>query len=73
MRRTILIAAAARAICGFRDAAAAESKLLAILAAASLEIYAEGATRRLVISIPDRKVARSRMGLSRDKRGESTK
>ena len=26
MRRTILIAAAARAICGFRDAAAAESK-----------------------------------------------
>ena len=32
-------------------------KLVAILAAASAEVYAEGATRRLVISIPDRKVA----------------
>jgi len=32
-------------------------KLVAILAAASAEVYAEGATRRLVISIPDRKIA----------------
>ena len=32
-------------------------KLVAILAVASAEVYAEGATRRLVISIPDRKVA----------------
>ena len=32
-------------------------KLMAILAAASAEVYAAGATRRLVISIPDRKIA----------------
>src|SRR5437588_10137684 len=32
-------------------------KLLAILAAASAEVFAEGGTRRLVISIPDRKIA----------------
>jgi lipoprotein-anchoring transpeptidase ErfK/SrfK len=32
-------------------------RLVAILAAASAEVYAEGATRRLVISIPDRKIA----------------
>ena len=32
-------------------------KLVAILAAAATEVLAEGATRRLVISIPDRKVA----------------
>jgi len=32
-------------------------RLVAILAAASAEVCAEGATRRLVISIPDRKVA----------------
>src|SRR6266852_6851049 len=32
-------------------------KLLAILAAASAEAFAEGGTRRLVISIPDRKIA----------------
>jgi lipoprotein-anchoring transpeptidase ErfK/SrfK len=32
-------------------------KLVAILAAAATEVMAEGATRRLVISIPDRKVA----------------
>ena len=32
-------------------------KLVAILAAASAEVYAEGAARRLVISIPDRKIA----------------
>jgi len=32
-------------------------RLVAILAAATAEVYAEGATRRLVISIPDRKVA----------------
>ncbi len=32
-------------------------KLLAILAAATTEIFAEGGTRRLVISIPDRKIA----------------
>ena len=32
-------------------------KLVAILAAASVEVYAEGSTRRLVISIPDRKIA----------------
>ena len=32
-------------------------RLLAILAAASAEVYAEGGTRRLVVSIPDRKIA----------------
>ena len=32
-------------------------KLLAILAAATTEVFAEGGTRRLVISIPDRKIA----------------
>jgi L,D-transpeptidase ErfK/SrfK len=32
-------------------------RLLAILAAASAEVFAEGGTRRLVISIPDRKIA----------------
>ncbi|HYL37235.1 MAG TPA: L,D-transpeptidase [Bryobacteraceae bacterium] len=32
-------------------------KLVAILAAAATEVLAEGATRRLVISIPDRKIA----------------
>jgi lipoprotein-anchoring transpeptidase ErfK/SrfK len=32
-------------------------KLVAILAAAATEVMAEGATRRLVISIPDRKIA----------------
>ena len=32
-------------------------KLVAILAAAAAEVMAEGATRRLVISIPDRKIA----------------
>jgi len=32
-------------------------KLLAILAAASAEVFAEGGARRLVISIPDRKIA----------------
>lgn len=32
-------------------------KLVAILAAATTEVFAEGATRRLVISIPDRKIA----------------
>lgn len=32
-------------------------RLVAILAAATAEVYAEGATRRLVVSIPDRKVA----------------
>ena len=32
-------------------------RLMAILAAASAEVYAAGATRRLVISIPDRKIA----------------
>jgi len=37
-------------------------KLVAILAAASAEVYAEGATRRLVISIPDRKIARGEDG-----------
>jgi lipoprotein-anchoring transpeptidase ErfK/SrfK len=31
-------------------------KLLAILATASTEVFAEGATRRLIVSIPDRKV-----------------
>jgi lipoprotein-anchoring transpeptidase ErfK/SrfK len=32
-------------------------KLLAILAAASAQVFAEGGARRLVISIPDRKIA----------------
>jgi len=32
-------------------------KILAILAAAATEVMAEGATRRLVVSIPDRKIA----------------
>ncbi len=32
-------------------------KLLTILAAASAEVFAEGGSRRLVISIPDRKIA----------------
>jgi L,D-transpeptidase ErfK/SrfK len=32
-------------------------KLLAILAATSAEVFAEGGARRLVISIPDRKIA----------------
>jgi lipoprotein-anchoring transpeptidase ErfK/SrfK len=32
-------------------------RLLAILAAAASEVLAEGATRRLIISIPDRKIA----------------
>jgi lipoprotein-anchoring transpeptidase ErfK/SrfK len=32
-------------------------RLLAILAAASAEVFAEGGARRLVISIPDRKIA----------------
>ena len=32
-------------------------KLVALLAVAASEVYGEGATRRLVISIPDRKVA----------------
>jgi lipoprotein-anchoring transpeptidase ErfK/SrfK len=32
-------------------------KLVAILAAAATEVMAEGSTRRLVISIPDRKIA----------------
>jgi lipoprotein-anchoring transpeptidase ErfK/SrfK len=32
-------------------------KLLAILAAAATEVFAEGATRRIVVSLPDRKIA----------------
>ena len=32
-------------------------KLLAVLAAAASEVFAEGGTRRLIISIPDRKIA----------------
>ena len=32
-------------------------KIMAILAAAAAEVYGEGATRKLVISIPDRKIA----------------
>src|SRR5579864_1051220 len=32
-------------------------KILAILAAAASEAFAEGATRRLIVSIPDRKIA----------------
>jgi len=32
-------------------------KMLAIFAAATTEVLAEGGTRRLVISIPDRKIA----------------
>ena len=32
-------------------------KILAMLAAAATEVMAEGATRRLVVSIPDRKIA----------------
>ena len=31
-------------------------KLLAILATAATEVFAEGATRRLIVSIPDRKI-----------------
>jgi lipoprotein-anchoring transpeptidase ErfK/SrfK len=32
-------------------------KIMAILAAAAAEVYGEGATRKLVVSIPDRKIA----------------
>ena len=32
-------------------------KILAVLVAATTEVFAEGGTRRLVISIPDRKIA----------------
>jgi L,D-transpeptidase ErfK/SrfK len=46
-----------------RNTAMQTMKLLAILMAATTEVFAEGGTRRLVISIPDRKIALLENGL----------